>query len=496
MGYEEIRKAGQGKRLKFLVKDTALYGIASALSRFLSILTVPVLTRVFSKTEFGAIDAISIFSSLVIPLIFLGMDTAVARFYFESEDEEEKKAIVTQPFIVGIITSTLFAALLYINAASICEIYLNSTDYVYEFQIMSLGLPFIYITAFTMGLLKWTFARVHFLIISIGNAALIILLTLLFVVGFKYGIVYIFYAVLIGKAIFGFLGLYFCRDHFGIISDFRYLRPLLKFGIPFTLVSFFGVLIPSMDRYFISNYLSIESLGGYALALKVTSLLLILDRGLQTAWGPFAYSIYKEKDSAETFNKVLLLVSLFLAFCLITITTFEYPLILILGSEKYLDSHVLIPFLACAVIARSMSGITAIGIDLAKKTGYYILTYGIGVIVTFVLMYILVNYLGLIGVALGFMVGRFTVLLIQTIISNHLYPIRFQFVTPFLILLFGFFLSLFVDYCFRFGLIIQIGVGCMVFIIFGFLIYKLVVNESEKMIVKKWLFRFSPLSNA
>jgi O-antigen/teichoic acid export membrane protein len=65
------------ERMKFLMKDSALYGTAMATSRLFSLLTFPLLTRYFSTENYGLIDAFMVLTSLLTTLVIFGQDLII-----------------------------------------------------------------------------------------------------------------------------------------------------------------------------------------------------------------------------------------------------------------------------------------------------------------------------------------------------------------------------------------------------------------------------------
>lgn len=68
-------------KISILLKDSAVYGIGSAVTKFLSLFLIPIFTRVFTPADYGTIDLITISTSVIVMLLVMGMDSAVARYY-------------------------------------------------------------------------------------------------------------------------------------------------------------------------------------------------------------------------------------------------------------------------------------------------------------------------------------------------------------------------------------------------------------------------------
>jgi O-antigen/teichoic acid export membrane protein len=140
---------------------------------------------------------------------------------------------------------------------------------------------------FSQNLLKWTFSRARFLLISLGAATLSVLLTLLYILVFRFGVAGVFLAHLTSNLFFAILGLFFTKKHLRFPRHLKYVGPMLKYGWPFMFVALIPAIIPSIDRYFIVNYINLEVLGIYAVGLKIAGILQLPVLGFQTAWGPF-----------------------------------------------------------------------------------------------------------------------------------------------------------------------------------------------------------------
>ena len=71
------------KSIGFLIKDSIVYGLAGGLSKLSGLVIFPLLIRSFSKSEYGAFEGISYLYAVFIPVMILGLDSAIARFYYD-----------------------------------------------------------------------------------------------------------------------------------------------------------------------------------------------------------------------------------------------------------------------------------------------------------------------------------------------------------------------------------------------------------------------------
>ena len=100
--------------LKQFFRDSAIYGLAGILSRGISLLLVPVFTRVLLPGDYGIVDLLTIVASLVYLTIALEISQAVPRFWGDASTEEGKVGYASTGlwFTVAVYTAFCVAAAL------------------------------------------------------------------------------------------------------------------------------------------------------------------------------------------------------------------------------------------------------------------------------------------------------------------------------------------------------------------------------------------------
>jgi O-antigen/teichoic acid export membrane protein len=298
------------RRLGFLLKDTVIYGSAAAISKAFALITFPLLARHFSVAEYGVLDYFFVLASLLAISFVFGQDSAVARYFYENEDAGERRQLISQSLVFQLAGLALVLPLLWLSAEWLMALLIEVPARVLLFRIVLLQLPFILLIAFSQGLLKWTFSRGRYLIMSIGFTVVQTILLVIAVLVFDVGIQGALLVTLITSALFGILGLFFVRQWLVWPKDFRRLREILPFAIPYGVICVASAFSPMLERTLTSTLLGAEDLGLYAAATKIAMLIGLLVNAFQTAWGPFSLSIHKQSDAAQTYNWVLKLFSL------------------------------------------------------------------------------------------------------------------------------------------------------------------------------------------
>jgi O-antigen/teichoic acid export membrane protein len=94
------RGMSQNGRMSFLLKDSVIYGGAAAISKSFSIITFPVIARHFSTAEYGIIDLFGVVATFIGILVVFGQDSAVAPYFYEHEDTDVRRQLISQSLLI------------------------------------------------------------------------------------------------------------------------------------------------------------------------------------------------------------------------------------------------------------------------------------------------------------------------------------------------------------------------------------------------------------
>jgi len=414
--------------LSFLAKDTLLYGFANAFSKLISVIVFPLLTRHFSVDSFGKIDILFALSNLMLIIFVFGQDSAVARFYYEyDKDETKQKEVVSWSLYIQLVVGFILLPILFYNADFISNKFTGTEDNVYLIFLILASVPFGIMINFSSNILKWTFKRGEFLMITMGSSITYLSLVALAIMFFDPTIIDIFYTYLLSRVIFSLIGFLYIKKYITPVKDYKIFKDLMHYAVPYGLICVIAAAIPSLDRYFIANKLDEFNLGIYAVGYKVASLLSYPVTAFQTAWGPFYLSIFKEKNIDQTFNEVLSVFSAVIFFLVLSVVLTSDIIVTTLASEKYLMSVPIVFPIVLSVAIIAIKDVSTIGIDLSMKTQYrlYSSLINLGTIVGFILL--LIRPFGIMGVAYSLVLGSLIQIFFEVYTANKVNSIRFSF---------------------------------------------------------------------
>lgn len=421
-------------RLSFLFKDSAVYGVSAAISKAFALFTFPLLARHFTVEEYGVLDYFLVLGGLLAIFFIFGQDSAVARFFYEYEETSKRKQIISQSLAFQLLGMLFFLPFLWMGADWLTGFMVASSARVFIFKIILLQLPFLLLINFSQNLLKWTFTRNRFLAISLGYTVMYTSLLFLAVMVFDIGIKGVLIINLSTSIVFGLLGLFFVRKWLIWPRNFRLVYEMLPFAIPYGIICIAGAFSPALERLLINNLLGTESLGLYAAGTKIAMLMSLIVSAFQTSWGPFSLSLHKEKDAGYTYNWVLKLFTVTICLTVLMISLLAQPIIILLASERYLGSLVVVFPLAMGLAIQATSWITEIGIGFSKRSHLSLYAYLLAIFVTLVGIFLLTPTLGLLGVGFGVLLGHIVKALVASFLAQRAYPLPWSYTSTMLLI--------------------------------------------------------------
>ncbi|QNI75229.1 lipopolysaccharide biosynthesis protein [Synechococcus sp. MVIR-18-1] len=493
---DQLRTLTSNDRLKFLLRDSILYGGSAAISKALALLTFPVLSRHFSVAEYGILDFFLGIGGLLATLFIFGQDSAVSRYFYEYTAFDARQKLISQSLFFQIGLIIVAAPILWIFADQIISVVFPMKNNLYAtelFRLILLQFPFLLLINFSRNILKWTFDRKRFLTMTLGMSALQASGILIAVFRFDATIRTVLIVFLITNFIFGLLGLLFVRRWIVRPYNIFYLREMLNYAFPMGLICVTAAFLPTLERMLTERLLGSTDLGLFAAGSKIAMLIGLVIGAFQTAWGPFSLSVYKEEDASHTYNLVLRLFSFGVCLLVLLLTLFTGLIISILASNDYSGASVVVFPLCLGLAIQATSWISEVGIGISKRSHLNIYPYLASLIISLSFIYFFVPYFGLLGIGLGVLSGHIAKALSASWLAQRAYPLPWSY-KPILLL---FLVTTFIG--FVAGWLGQVVSPIIesTFIIFGLVItsvlgFSLLFSREERRNLLKFIFKYIP----
>ena len=395
---------------KQLAKNTLIIFLGRACTYFISFLLLPLYTSYLATKEYGIVDLIHTYVTLLVPIITLELEMSIFRYLVDSRGNvKDTKKLISNDFFVLFVSLTFFSIL-----------YLIITCFI-NIPFRFLILVDIVICVFSGNFLQVVrgFGRtvdysISCVITGVSTIILNIVTICLLHMGAEGMIFSMMFANLLGALYLLFrLKLYTYIDY--SLVDFKLLKEMYAYSIPLVPNGISWWIVNVSDRSIISFILGASFNGIYAISNKFSTILSSLTGVFNLSWAESAALHINSEDRDEFFsditNSVLKLFSA-LGVGMIACMPFIYPILI---DSKYEDGYNYIPFLVLGALFNVAICLYS-QVYLAKKLSKQVATTAIlGAIINIAINIMFIKKIGLYAAAVSTTASYFVMMLYRHI---------------------------------------------------------------------------------
>lgn len=401
-----------GDKYRELFKNIGVLAIGNFSSKILVFLLVPLYTNILSTAEYGLYDIFVTTIQLLIPILSFNVADGVLRFVLEREET------ISQVFRVALkysLLSVIFAGIIII-VNKILDI---STDLrIYGLYVFGYYVSYMFnqlFIQFAKGIdkvSKMTISGVIGTVVTITSCMFGLFILKLGLIGF-------FCANILGQlipAIYLFFALklwhYIKRPPQNAL-DRTLPKRLLKYSIPLIMTTIGWWLNNTSDKYVITAIKGVEVNGLLSIAYKIPSILTILHGIFIQAWQISAMKEYGKKDSEGFYNKVFVMLNIFVYVAASVLIISTRLLARIAFAKEFYNAWIFVPYLLISAVFTASAGYIAPILTSSYKTWAVAKSTIIGGLINIVLNIVLLYQIGNIGVAVSTAVSSLIILYVR-----------------------------------------------------------------------------------
>ena len=418
------------QNIKNLASDSLIYGVAGIATRFMGVLLTPLYTRVYTPEDYGVFGVINNAYSLIALLMIFSLDNSTARWFYDSEDYEKRKKIISTWFWFYLIISLLFGGFFFLTAGVWSEyVSYNSEEAESYIQILAISLPIAVATVVATKVLRFEKRPKSTVVLTFLQALTLIIFNVVFVLVLGMGLKGAFYAKLVAGLLMVPLAYFYIRQWIGKIRlvDFGLLSRMVRYSLPFLPASISIWMINLSAIFFLNGKVSDEDLGLFQVAFALAGFSGIVVSSFQQAWSPFAFSIIQQKNAKETYGKILLVYLLVIGSMTLMISLFALEALMIIATPAYYGAAAIASILVFSGMFSGLTNIADLGSAISKKTAPLGVVYSLSAVVLVLLNIILIPEFGVIGAALAVCISQLITPVIVFYFSQKVYPIPYDF---------------------------------------------------------------------
>jgi O-antigen/teichoic acid export membrane protein len=411
---------------KDLGKSILIYGVASSIGKFVGLFFVPIYTRIFSPEVYGIIDIISVTIGLISILGILQLESAISRYYYSSKDEQERQERISTAFWTVIAISSILVVLLIGFSEILSNLLFNSAKYAIIISLASFILPLANIFSLYTVIIRFLDKPILYTLIVIAQLVVTVSASIILVVYLDKGIIGVFLGQILGLVVGVLLGTILLIDKIRLNWKWDYLKEMFRYSLPMVPGLIGGWLNVNAGRLVILSYLTLSEVGQYSVALKVASIVALLESAFGMAWGPFMWKNFEKPNHRHIYQRVMKIVSIFIFSIVALVALFGEQMVHLLSPVEYWGAGHLIGFIAFSIGLRIVGQTIRLGAGITKRTEYNTLTMFISVAVNIVLLIVLVPTFGIFGVPVSLFISTCVLIVIGWYVSERLYFIGFS----------------------------------------------------------------------
>lgn len=406
-----------------ILKKFLSFSVGGYINIIISLLIIPITTRLISPKEFGIASLISVIQNIIFLLCSLGMQHGFLRFFHEEEAKGKLLYnVLYYPFFIILFISTS----IFIFKKEISYFILGKFDeHLWLILVFGSILMLLKIFSYLVIKMKQKAKIYSFLIVGEKILEYSFILIIFKILGNDYktlSLAFIFSLIITNS-----IAIFIEKEDWKFKGKTNISKTeLLKYSLPLSLTMALNWIFASCDKISIKSFSNLNELGLYSGAFKIIGILSVLQNGFTSFWMSISYEHYSKYPEDKKFFKEMLDIFSLLFFILGIGLLFSRDIIILFLGEKYREALFIFPMLVFIPIMYSISEITTLGISFTKKSKYF---FYISIIVSLTNLFgniILVPYLGAKGAAVSTGISYILFFTLRTYFSTRLMKFDFN----------------------------------------------------------------------
>jgi O-antigen/teichoic acid export membrane protein len=248
-----------------------------------------------------------------------------------------------------------------------------------------------------------------------------------FIVVKEQGVPGVFLGRLVGDGTSVLLLVTFCLGSTTPRLALPFAAPMARYGLPLVWGALMSTMIDASGRYFLSHYSTLEQVGFYGAAIKISNIFqMLVYQPVGVAWGGLMFQIVKWPNARMIYSKILMYVFVLSLAIALILALFTPTLFAIFATAAYAPAMTVFPLVLLVRAVNILEYPTAIGIYLAGQTKWFALIYSVGLGVDFLANYLVVPTYEMFGAAWAWLGAWVVITGLMAWTGEHYYPLHYD----------------------------------------------------------------------
>lgn len=373
-----------------LIKNTGIIAIGNISTKLINFLLLPLYTSLISTEDYGTIDLLSTYTTLILAVVSLQLYQAVFRFVAVDRDDPEKtKGTMTTIFGLSFVMAAVYA----IGFVILSPLFHFRQKWYLLFQVLA-NIYLLMTTNAARGIGdNSVYAFSNFF-----SAAVTLVLNVVFLVVLRLNAMTMLWAYIIGPVAGGtvaFISKKMWRYFSFCYFDATHVKEYLKYAAPLVPNELSWWVVHASDRTIISAVLGVAFNGLIAVASKFSSIYTTVFSVFNTAWTEQCVLHFNEEGGKKYIAETTVTVTkLFVCVTagIVAFMPFVFP---IMVDSKYDAAYGLIPLYMAAVFFNVLIGLVSPIYLINNETGKVATSTFAAALINIVVDLALVKFIGM-----------------------------------------------------------------------------------------------------
>lgn len=402
MENQKVKK--NDSKIKTLIKNTIIIFFGKLSTQLISFLLLPLYTSYIITSEYGYVDLIITYISLIVIVATLQLDMASFRFLIDYRNEKEGKERV--------ISNVFFCLCIVIMLFTISFVIINNIFNIKYGWIILLVVIFNIISSILLQIARGLGKNIDYAISSAIGGVATVVTNVILIVKLGFGGKGLLITMIVSNLAISLYLIFRLRIYKSIKIKYKSkstLKELLKYSLPLIPNQISWWIVGTSDRTIVSFFLGTATNGIYSIANKFPTILNGINSVFHLSWTEQAVLHYKEEDRDDFFSTVINnALKIYGTICLLIIVTL--PLIFnVLINENYADAYFQIPILLLGILFSIIISLISVVYVAKKMSKELAKTSVITAIINIVVNLILIKFIGLYAASISTFIAYFSV---------------------------------------------------------------------------------------
>ncbi len=412
-----------------LARHTLAYGLSGFVVPLVGVVTLPIYSRVFSPSEYGLLELGFVLTGIGLVVADAGLSAAAQREFYEYRPEQaaERRNVLFTALCATLLLALAAAGVLALLGDTVSSRVLERPGEDTLVVVVAATIPAITLATYLREVMRLGFRTNHYLVSATLTAVLTGVLGVLAVVALDLGVEGVFLGTLVASLVAGAYGAVAIRSDLAGRFSRRELRALLAFGLPLVPAAVASWALLLVDRVILRRLEDLDAVGQYAIASRLSGILVLGMTAFVLALGPYLLSVYSEQPDQEKLvrGRTLTYLAFTLGLGALVLTLFAGELTQLLAPD-YDEAADAVGPLAFGAVGFGAAAVLLTGIGLAKRTIYVAGLASIAAVANIGLNLALIPPFGIVGAALASTGGYWLLALLYYWAAQRVYPTPFE----------------------------------------------------------------------